>query len=57
MDEGSDESLRRRVETLSKKNEAKDSARNGPACGGSGNGGGKEEFSNLVLMASFSLWI
>ena len=29
MVEGSDESLRRRVKTLSKNNEAKDSARNG----------------------------
>ena len=29
MGEGSDESLRRRVETLSAKNEAKDSARDG----------------------------
>ena len=29
MGEGSDESLRRRVQTLSKKNEAKDSARDG----------------------------
>ena len=29
MGEGSDESLRRRVKTLSEKNEAKNSARNG----------------------------
>ena len=29
MGEGSDESLRRRVETLSEQNEAKDSARDG----------------------------